>query len=145
MLGIKINLLKILFDKEQMREKSSDVNYQNYKLLGNRLQKSTNEHIKFLINEKEFISNNLIFYLYYFNTKKGTITMSRKTEKEIKEKKEIKSENEINKLDKEIIPKIKYLLDIINKDDFDLKSFQSLINIIIINRKKLYFNQICLI
>ena len=71
--------------------------------------------------------------------------MSRKTEKEIKEKKEIKSENEINKLDKEIIPKIKYLLDIINKDDFDLKSFQSLINIIIINRKKLYFNQICLI
>ena len=145
MLGIKINLLKILFDKEQMREKSSDVNYQNYKLLGNRLQKSTNEHIKFLINEKVFISNNLIFCLYDFNTKKGTITMSRKTEKEIKEKKEIKSENEINKLDKEIIPKIKYLLDIINKDDFDLKSFQSLINIIIINRKKLYFNQICLI
>lgn len=123
LLDVDLKNLEIYLSQNELY----DLNFENYKLLGkknlNDKKIITGKKLEFKINYANLKTNNLLFCLNYYDTKRHILTIHEKREPYlIKINKNI-NQSDIDNLDRETTKNIDFLLEIINEEDLDFNSF----------------------
>ena len=107
---------------------SNDMNFEHFKLLGNKKLNSKTK-INFKINYEKLKSKNLLFCLNYFYTQRYVLTIheNEKIKPNTIKVKRVINKNDLDILDKNIAKKINILLDKIEADNCNFNDFRKLL------------------